>query len=375
MNWQKNVIHVKKHLSVISMPGMWPTQRNHGLLKNVIDLSLAKEKKRMRKIKTEISEEKSIHSGGNRTADENILRPKCLNDYVGQEKLKESIKVASASAKARNTAMDHVLLYGPPGLGKTTMAYIIANEMNAKLKYVSGPNIQKPGDIAAVLSTLQNQDVVFIDEIHRINPACEEILYSAMEDGFIMISVGSNDGQGKQIRLTQPPFTLVGATTRAGMLSKPLQDRFGIVRKLEYYQPEELARIVMATAGKYEISITLEQALDIAKRSRGTPRIANNCVARVRDMAFARYSGKVEDITVKEALELAGISENGLTEEDYQLIDSLSLEKPVGLQTLTCILGESEDTITELLEPYLIMQGYMEKTPRGRILTEKGAKL
>lgn len=329
----------------------------------------------MRTIKTDLVEEKHVHTGGKKTPDENILRPKCLDDYIGQEKLKESIKVAAASAKARNAAMDHILLYGPPGLGKTTMAYIIANEMDANLKYVSGPNIEKPGDIAAVLSGIQDRDVVFIDEIHRINPVCEEALYSAMEDGFIMITIGSNDGQGKQVRLTLPSFTLIGATTRAGMLSKPLQDRFGIVRKLEYYRPEELARIVMATAAKYEISLTQDQALDIAKRSRGTPRIANNCAARVRDMAYAKYDGMVEDSTVTEALNLAGISENGLTEEDYQLIDSLSPQKPVGLQTLSCILGEAEDTITEVLEPYLIMQGYIEKTPRGRILTDKGAKL
>lgn len=329
----------------------------------------------MRTIKTDLVEENHVHTGGNKTPDENILRPKSLDDYVGQEKLKESIKVAAASAKARNAAMDHILLYGPPGLGKTTMAYIIANEMDANLKYVSGPNIQKPGDIAAVLSGIQDKDVVFIDEIHRINKVCEEALYSAMEDGFIMITIGSNDGQGKQVRLTLPSFTLIGATTRAGMLSKPLQDRFGIVRKLEYYHPDELARIVMATAAKYEISLTQDQAFDIAKRSRGTPRIANNCVARVRDMAYAKYDGMVEDSTVTEALNLAGISENGLTEEDYQLIASLSHQKPVGLQTLSCILGEAEDTITEVLEPYLIMQGYVEKTPRGRILTDKGAKL
>lgn len=305
---------------------------------------------------------------------EKILRPQRLDDYVGQPRIKEQISIAVKSAQKRNTSIDHVLLFGPPGLGKTTMAYIIANEMGAKMHYIAGPQIMRPGDIASSLARLQENDILFVDEIHRMNPAAEEVLYSAMEDRFINISVGM-EAQSKQYRIDLPAFTLVGATTRAGMISSPLHDRFGIICKMEYYTIQELSDIVYASAKVMKMDITSEQAENIARRSRGTPRIANRCVARVRDYAIAKNEGVVTDDVVDHALSVAGITEYGLDCADMLLLQTLSIEKPIGLQTLACILGDDAETIENVQEPYLIMSGYMEKTPKGRVLTEKGNQI
>ena len=306
---------------------------------------------------------------------ENTLRPVTLSQYIGQSKLKEQISVSIASAKARNEALDHILLYGPPGLGKTSMAYIIAQEMGCRLIYLTGPQIEKPGDIASALSRIQENDILFIDEIHRCNPKAEEVLYSAMEDYFIDIQIGGSDkGQSRSIKLNLPHFTLIGATTQAGMISTPLHDRFGIIYQMQYYSNEELSLIVQKTACKMNLSMTPEQCIALAKRSRGTPRIANRYVARIRDYAYAKTQGKITDTTIPEALSLAGIDDFGFSPADRQLILHLS-ENPTGLSTLSCVLGEDTGTIEMVQEPWLIKNGYIQKTPRGRILTEKGLEI
>ena len=334
------------------------------------------EKLNKRTIKTDISTgQENIASKHKEDSVENSLRPSTLSQYIGQQKLKDQIEIAAASAKARATSLDHILLYGPPGLGKTTMAYIIAEEMGCKLHYLTGPQIERPGDIASALSRMQENDILFIDEIHRCDPKAEEVLYSAMEDFFINIQIGGSDGgQSRTVKLDLPRFTLIGATTRAGMISTPLHDRFGLIYQMQYYTEEELVQIVLRTAKKMELEITNEQGMDIAIRSRGTPRIANRYVARVRDYAFAKSDGKVLEDTVSDALRLAGIDELGLDVADRKLICCLS-EVPTGLTTISCILGEDTGTIETVQEPWLIQNGYIQKTPKGRILTETGLNI
>lgn len=346
------------------------------LVYQTTDKGESKDIMQKRTIKTDITDNEtpSPVSGQKQDTDlaETSLRPTALSSYIGQSRLKEQVSVAIASAKARHTSLDHILLYGPPGLGKTTMAYIIAEEMGCKLHYLTGPQIERPGDIASALSRMQEGDILFIDEIHRCDPKAEEVLYSAMEDFFINIQIGgSENGQGRTVKLELPKFTLIGATTRAGMISTPLHDRFGLIYQMQYYDEEELMQIVQITSEKMGLSMEPEYCLDIALRSRGTPRIANRFVARVRDYAYAKSNGEICHDTVSKALTLAGVDEMGLDLADRKLICSLS-EVPVGLTTLSCILGEDPGTIENVQEPWLIMNGYVKKTPKGRILTERG---
>lgn len=304
---------------------------------------------------------------------ESSIRPLSLEEYIGQSAIKEKIKIFIEAAKMRGEALDHVLLYGPPGLGKTTMAGVIAAEMGTKIKITSGPAIERPGDIAAILNNLQHGDILFIDEIHRMSRQVEEVLYSAMEDYCIDIVVGKGPA-AKSIRLTLPKFTLIGATTRAGMLSSPLRDRFGIIQRLEYYTKEELGQIVERSATILDTSITKEAALSVAVCSRGTPRIANRLLKRVRDIALIKYDNHIDEAVCEKALALLNIDPNGLDDIDRRIITAIALQfkgGPVGLDTLAAAIGEERDTLEDVYEPYLIQQGYMQRTPRGRMLSPK----
>lgn len=305
---------------------------------------------------------------------EEAIRPELLSEYIGQKDVKENIKVFIEAAKMRDESLDHVLLYGPPGLGKTTLAYIIANEMGTSIKTASGPSIEKAGDLAAILSSLEPGDVLFIDEIHRMPSYIEEILYPAMEDFTLDIIVGS-EGNSKNIKINLPPFTLVGATTRAGDLTSPLRDRFGIISKLKYYETDELKQIVKRTSRVLGVGIEDDAAYELASRSRGTPRIANRLFKRVRDFALVEGSGVIDLDITKKALTRLKVDQDGLDETDYQLLKAI-IEKfnggPVGIESIASVIGEEVTTIEDVYEPFLLQNGYLKRTPRGRVVTEKG---
>ena len=304
---------------------------------------------------------------------ERALRPKALDEYVGQEKARGQLEIFINAARGRSEPLDHVLLFGPPGLGKTTLAHIIAKEMGVNMRQTSGPVLERAGDLAALLTNLEPNDVLFIDEIHRLSPVVEEILYPAMEDYRLDIMIGEGPA-ARSVRLDLPPFTLVGATTRAGMLTNPLRDRFGIVSRLEFYTSDELARIVQRSAGLLEVEMQGDGALEIAKRSRGTPRIANRLLRRVRDYAQVKSDGVVTSEIADAALKMLDVDHLGFDVMDRKLLLAV-LEKfgggPVGLDNLAAAIGEERDTIEDVLEPYLIQQGYLMRTPRGRVATQQ----
>lgn len=301
------------------------------------------------------------------------LRPKCLEEYIGQEKIRTNLKVYIDAAKARRESLDHVLFYGPPGLGKTTLSGIIANEMGVNMKVTSGPAIEKPGEMAAILNNLQEGDVLFVDEIHRLNRQVEEVLYPAMEDFAIDIMLGKDSG-ARSLRLDLPKFTLVGATTRAGLLTAPLRDRFGVVQKLEFYTPQELKIIVCRSAKVLDVEIEEEGAEEIAKRSRGTPRLANRLLKRVRDFAQVKYDGTITKEVADFALDILDVDKLGLDYNDRAILSTM-IEKfsggPVGLDTLAAALGEDAGTLEDVYEPYLLMNGFLNRTSRGRVATER----
>lgn len=303
---------------------------------------------------------------------ENHLRPQLLDDYIGQQKAKETLKIYIAAAKERQEPLDHVLFYGPPGLGKTTLAGIIANEMQVNIKITSGPAIEKPGEMAAILNNLQEGDVLFVDEIHRLNRQVEEVLYPAMEDYAIDIMIGKG-ASARSIRLDLPKFTLVGATTRAGMLTAPLRDRFGVVNRLEFYTVEELQTIIMRSASVLGVEIDSRGAMELAKRSRGTPRLANRLLKRVRDFAQVKYDGVITKEVADYALDLLDVDKYGLDHIDRNILLTM-IEKfqggPVGLDTLAASVGEDAGTIEDVYEPYLLKNGFIQRTPRGRVVTE-----
>ena len=304
---------------------------------------------------------------------ERALRPKVLDEYIGQEKARAQLEIFINAARGRSEALDHVLLFGPPGLGKTTLAHIIAKEMGVNMRQTSGPVLERAGDLAALLTNLEPNDVLFIDEIHRLSPVVEEILYPAMEDYRLDIMIGEGPA-ARSVRLDLPPFTLVGATTRAGMLTNPLRDRFGIVSRLEFYTSEELGRIVQRSAGLLDVEMVDSGALEIARRSRGTPRIANRLLRRVRDYAQVKADGKVNANIADAALRMLDVDKLGFDVMDRKLLLAV-LEKfgggPVGLDNLAAAIGEERDTIEDVLEPYLIQQGFLMRTPRGRVATSQ----
>ncbi len=316
-----------------------------------------------RMINTELVEE-DIHI-------ETSLRPQLLDDYIGQEKAKENIKVFIQAAKFREEPLDHVLFYGPPGLGKTTLANIIGNEMGVNVKVTSGPAIEKPGDMAAILNNLAEGDILFIDEIHRLNRQVEEVMYPAMEDYVIDILVGKGPS-ARSIRLDLPKFTLIGATTRMGLLSSPLRDRFGVIHRLEFYSIDELTKIIKRSASVLEVEIDDFGASEIGRRSRGTPRLANRLLKRVRDFAQVKYDGYITDEVAKYALNLLDVDSNGLDKNDRKILTTL-IEKydggPVGIDTIAATIGEESDTIEDVYEPYLMQLGFINRTPRGRVVT------
>ena len=317
-----------------------------------------------RMISTELMEEDIAVEGS--------LRPQNLSEYIGQEKVKKNLRVFIEAAKMRGESLDHVLLYGPPGLGKTTLAGIIANEMDSNLKITSGPAIEKPGEIAAVLNGLSDGDVLFIDEIHRLNRQVEEVLYPAMEDFAIDIMIGKG-ASARSIRLDLPHFTLVGATTRAGMLTAPLRDRFGVVNRLEFYTEKELQTIIIRSAGVLDVEIDEKGALEMARRSRGTPRLANRLLKRVRDFAQVKYEGVITEEVARQALDLLDVDRLGLDHVDRNLLTTM-IEKfqggPVGLDTLAAAIGEDAGTVEDVYEPYLLKNGFLQRTPRGRVVTD-----
>ncbi len=317
-----------------------------------------------RTIETKLTKEDVIIEKG--------LRPARLADYLGQEKIKTSLAISIKAAKMRQEPLDHILLYGPPGLGKTTLAQILANEMGVNIKVSSGPAIEKPGDIAAVLNGLKPGDVLFIDEIHRLNRVVEEVLYSAMEDFCIDIMIGKGPA-AKSVRMKLPKFTLIGATTRVGMLTAPLRDRFGEIHKLEYYSVEELSSIVMKSASRLDTSLDMDSALELARRSRGTPRIANRLLKRVRDYALVANDGIINKKITDESLDMLDIDKYGLDSTDRRYLEMI-IERfkggPVGLETLAASLSEETETIEDVYEPYLLQLGFVQRTPKGRVVTD-----
>lgn len=307
---------------------------------------------------------------------ENTLRPKLLNEYIGQESVKNNLKIYIQAAKERDEALDHVLFYGPPGLGKTTLAGIIANEMDVNIKITSGPAIEKPGDMAAVLNAMNKGDILFIDEIHRLSKTVEEVLYSAMEDFAIDVMIGKGPS-AKSVRLDLPKFTLIGETTRAGMLSAPLRDRFGVISRLEFYNVDELKKIIIRSAAKLNVEIDEDGACQIAKRSRGTPRLANRLLKRVRDFAQVKYDGIITSKVADDALDRLEVDTMGLDSTDRKLMLTMINVfggGPVGLDTLAAAIGEDSGTIEDVYEPYLIQNGLISRMPRGRVVTDIGYK-
>ena len=304
------------------------------------------------------------------------LRPRNLDEYVGQERIKENLRIYIRAALQRGEALDHILLAGPPGLGKTSLAYIVAEELGVELRTASGPTLERGGDLAAILNNMQAREVLFIDEIHRLNRAVEEVLYPAMEDYQIDMVLGTGPG-AQSVRLPLPPFTLVGATTRAGLLTSPLRARFGIQCALDFYNPEELQVIIDRSAGRLQISIDPAAAAELARRSRGTPRIANRLLRRVRDYAEVEGTGNIDLPITRSALERLEVDEQGLDGMDLRILRSV-VEKfdggPVGLSNLSAAIGEEQDTIEEVYEPFLIQQGFLQRTPRGRVITSRGLK-
>lgn len=303
---------------------------------------------------------------------ERALRPRALEEYVGQQRVREQLQIFIAAARNRQESLDHVLLFGPPGLGKTTLAHIIAHEMGVNMRQTSGPVLERPGDLAALLTNLERNDVLFIDEIHRLSPVVEEILYPALEDFQIDILIGEGPA-ARSVKLDLQPFTLVGATTRAGMLTNPLRDRFGIVSRLEFYTPDELTRIATRSAGLLQVPITPDGASEVARRSRGTPRIANRLLRRVRDYAQVKAKGTIDATVANAALSMLEVDPQGLDLMDRKLLEAIVHKfdgGPVGVDSLAAAIGEERDTIEDVIEPYLIQHGYLQRTPRGRMATQ-----